>query len=180
MKKLRLWVPPAIFWMLLCAALWPLLLYDSNKPNPAKPKVHAQGDIGAPKVSTAAFELPTALPYRDEIAEISQRPLFSENRRIPSPETIESSPEIEQAQPAIEETVVVEAPPPPPEPPDLAFKGFMQSGENVRALVNILASKEEKWVTVGDTILEWRVGEISANFILLEHDDIEHIVEISR
>ena len=66
------------------------------------------------------------------------------------------------------------------EPPDLLFKGYMQTGSEKIALLVSSEHNEERWIPEGGVAWDWSVVSVSPEFVLLDRSGLEFAVEVFR
>lgn len=126
------------------------------------------------------FEAMVAGDYTSRLREVRNRPLFSENRRLPKLVVIEEQPD-EQEPTVVEnpenayDVSIISSP-----PPQLSYQGFLRRGNNIVALLILEPTSEEVWVSVGSIIQGWVVIETSDTFIRLEYEGTEHAVALEQ
>ena len=127
------------------------------------------------------FERPVGHDYSKKILTLSTTPLFSETRSVLSAEPEEAFTEPENL---VVASAYVEMAPtqsePQPEFPDVRFRGFVRSGDQVQALLSSQNSPEEQWVSVGDRYFDWEVVEISETLIRFSSNGVEYSVDVER
>ena len=102
---------------------------------------------------------------------ITERPLFEPTRRPFLPVVAEPVVE-EDVEPAPVPIVPVQVP-----PPDAALLGVMTGGARNAALVS-LQGDDPNWLSEGDDLQGWNLGEITPGFIILEREGRRHRVEL--
>jgi type II secretory pathway component PulC len=116
----------------------------------------------------------SAAELNAQIAALSESPLFSEGRRVPSqPEVVEAeepepAPEMVEEEPASEEAPR----------PSVQLVGIMSLSGKTRALVRIETEGTEAWMSEGDDIQGWTVVAISQNELRLELGGNEMAVQL--
>jgi hypothetical protein len=109
----------------------------------------------------ASLDLAEAKPRSYE--ETFARPIFSPTRRsfVPPPPAPPPAPE-----------PMAEPPPPPPvaasDPSQLQLKGVMIGGATAKALLVSPESPSGQWLTVGTTIMGWKVTKIADDTVSLD------------
>ena len=180
MRAIQNLSPPLAVWVLGAGFVWLVLNYEAQHPR-------TESELGVTLVSDAnvtmekqsAFGVLSATDYNQRLQFLAERPLFSETRRIPVHEPIEELPIDEEVDEFSNEVETI-AELPPLEAPNLDFKGFMRTGEQIKALIVMRETSEERWVSVGDKIMEWSIIEVSELIVKVERSGFEHIVEISE
>lgn len=122
--------------------------------------------------------LPAARVNPADLAEMAARPLFQKGRR-PQSSRPESPTEITE--------IAADAPEPvePAQeleirPPEIIVLGFMEDGSNARALVKSADEIAERWVSVGDTVGQWRIKSVNSDDVVIEAAGREFAIKIHR
>ncbi len=180
MRAIRRMSPPLVFWVMVFG-----VLYSSQFHwNVGQETLELDADPGRREIETATLPLlkvtlSNAQDYDTRIQAASERPLFSETRRIPvqASEKEEASFEKEMLV-EDEEPVVVSHP--YVEPPELLFKGYMHNGSEKIALLVSSEHSEERWIPEGGVAWDWSVVRVSPEFVLLDRSGSEFVVEVFK
>lgn len=164
MRKLRTLMPPLSF--LLATAVLAAVLMLPTPPATFSLDLEISSDIGRPSSTegTELIFLPEPTDYSEQLAQVAERPLFSETRRNPvaqAPAPVEPAYVEEVLEEIAPESLVVAA-------PNLTLRGYMQTAEMLSVLISSDLVAEEVWVKVGDYLGEWQVVDVAPSQVSIE------------
>jgi len=182
MKALRRTVPPLSVLVPGFVLIFLVLDYDRDAIRRDFNEADTQTEPpGKDPEQNLTFDLPGDHDYSAKILALSAIPLFSETRSVLSAELEEAFTEPENlvvASAYVEEVAVPSDP--RPEFPDVRFRGFVRSGDQIQALLSSQDSLEDRWVSVEDRYFDWEVVDISETTIRFSSNGVEHVVDVER
>ncbi len=182
MTGVRVYIPPLTVWLFAGLFGWLALFPPNEKTNSLAAQDNfgnkASGATAAPEIN---FSIPYTADYETRQEMLKDKPLFSETRsnvqnapqsELPTPLAVS----VPQPKPKASEPVAK----PRPFLPVLEFRGYVRRGDDLRVLLSLPTTAEERWVRAGDRLLEWNVADVSKRMVRLESGEFQHIVETNK